>query len=442
MAGLENTIQEFLKKHQLSRDSSNALLACSGGIDSIVLGQVMVKLGFSFAIAHCNFQLRGEDADGDEQFVRHFAKQHNLPFHSIKFDTSLYANSHKISTQMAARELRYTYFEQLQNEEEFDAILIGHHLDDSLETILINLSRSTGILGLGGIPKQRDFLLRPMHEITREEISMYAKENQIIWREDCSNEKENYQRNFIRHQVSTSLKRSHPYFESGFKKSLEFINKDLELFNFQLQEIAAKIVVTENESLKISIPKLLHYPSTSSILNFILKDFGKFDLVGIENSLTTQSGKTFYSLSHTLLRDRENLLLFPTESTSELTSYKIERDTTELTHPLELEIQHDSVHPNQFAKANTLGAFDFELLQFPLEIRRWKSGDSFVPLGMSGTKKLSDYFIDSKLSALEKSRVWLLCSGSAIIWIIGHQINDHYKVTNTTKTAYFVRLIS
>ena len=438
MSNLKNQIVQFFQLNGVDVQNRAFLLACSGGIDSMVLAQLLIEIQANFGIAHCNFHLRGNESDQDQLFVKEFAKTNGIPFFTQDFNTQEHANESKTSIQMSARQLRYEFFDEIIENESFDYLLTAHHLDDSLETILINIGRGTGINGLKGIPHFSGKILRPLHLATRKEISQYAENNKLQWREDSSNESDKYQRNYIRKHVIPELKKSHESFDEGLKKSLSNIDKDLRLFNHQLQKIQQDITIVKDGNLHIDIPLLLGYPSCSTILNFILSPFGDFDISAIEKSLQTQSGAEFTGQSYSILKDRDQLIIHPNKSRDEKV-YTIEQKARETHKPLAMKISIISEGLEGLERNSENALLDYDKLNFPLQMRRWKEGDSFIPLGMNKPKKLSDFFIDQKFSKLQKSNTWLLCSGNKIVWIIGHRINDEFKITKTTKTAYFVR---
>lgn len=439
MEKLEKSIVTFFKNQNIDFQRKYFLLACSGGKDSMVLAYALQKLQISFGIVHCNFKLRAEDSDLDENFVHDFAASQKIPFFTKDFQTKSLAQKNGQSIQMMARELRYTFFEETRLGNSFDFILTAHHLDDSLETQMINLSRGTGIKGLQGIPPQNEKILRPLHLCSRNKMDEYANFLGLKWREDISNASDNYQRNFIRHHISPVLKKSSPSFEKGYLQSLKNIQSDVELYQFLLGKIKKEISIEEKGELEIDLKKLETYPSKTSILKFILQPFGFRDLSSIEKSNSSLTGKEFESEDYQAIINR-GFLLIRKKVKSSLKNHFISENDRKIEKPLAL--QFKKTPPEEiklFDLANDSAAFDLDKIKFPLEIRKWKNGDRFHPLGMKQSKKLSDFFIDQKVSKFDKSDYWLLCSGEAIIWIIGMRINELYKITELTKTAYFVR---
>lgn len=442
MRNLIDKVKEFFAIRDIKPEENKMLVACSGGIDSMTLAHLLKALNCEFSLVHCNFKLRTNDSDLDESFVKGFGKTNGIQTFVQQFETKSYADSKKISIQMAARELRYSYFNSLLEEHQFNYLLTAHHLDDSLETLLINLGRGTGISGLAGIPSSKNFILRPLHQVNRKEIVQYVETHKIAWREDVSNQKDDYQRNFIRHHISPKLKETYKGYESGFVNSLSNISMDVELFQHQLRNILNKITFTKENKVHLNIKKLLQYPSIPSILNFWLNPYGNFDLKAIEKSLNHNSGKTFQTKSYTLLLDRGYLVLSKNIDNSKgINQHFINETDLFIEEPLGLEVYSNDNDIFDIPRDKNIAALDKSKLSFPLYLRKWKEGDRFIPLGMEKSKKISDFFIDNKLSLFEKSEAWLLCSGDDIIWVIGYRINDDYKITSETKSTYFVRLL-
>jgi tRNA(Ile)-lysidine synthase len=433
---------EFFKRFGISTQSKKVLLACSSGLDSMVLGHLLIKNNFSPVIAHCNFNLRGAESNEDAEFVKKWAAQNNLSFYSKSLDTKTYSTDEHISTQMAARKLRYDFFDNLIQEHNLNYIATGHHADDSLETTLINIGRSTGFAGLSGINPINENIIRPLWQCSREEIKAYALENGIKWREDSSNATDDYQRNFIRHQVIPKLKEAKPSYTSGLINTIGNLNHDLSFFKFQLDKTIAELSEERGSSQMLHIPSLLKTSGFVAVLNHWLNRFGHFDLYAIIEGLDKESGQTYFSNGFELLKDREFLIIKKTEAPKELTSYPIKPTDKEVLEPVHLRILV-SDKPKDFIPTKPLNEvnLDFDKLEFPLTLRRWENGDSFIPLGMKGRKKLQDFFTDIKLNRFEKEEVWLLCSGKNIVWVVGYRIDDRYKVTVSTKTIYFVRLV-
>ena len=406
----------------------------------MVLLHTLVALGYKPHVAHCNFQLRGADANADQEFVEQYCSALGLKVFVKRFATTEYAAQHSISIQMAARDLRYAFFNDLVKTHNLQGIATAHHADDSLETILINLGRGTGFTGIAGIRGKTETTLRPLLPFTKKEVLTYAKKHGLNWREDASNQKEDYQRNFIRLQVLPKLSEAFPNFEASSKKSLQYLEEDRELFESLVKSKLELLVKKQGETEKLHIPKLKKTGSAKALLRHWLLPKGAFDIEAIYNSLNGDSGAFFQTENHRLLKDREFLILKPNGGNSSEEEYFIKEAASSITQPISMEMEKIDATGFELKGSPATVALDFDKLQFPLKLRRWKKGDKFVPLGMKGAKKLSDYFVDRKFSRFQKEQVWLLCSEDDIVWIVNERLNDRYKLSNTTKTIYFARL--
>ena len=427
--------KKYIKKKNLFSDNDKILLAVSGGIDSVVMTELFSLAGYNFAIAHCNFKLRGNDSDKDENFVKELATKYKVPFFLKVFNTRKYSDDNKISIQMAARELRYYWFTELLNSEDYRYTATAHHRDDSIETFFINLFRGTGISGLHGIlPKQGD-VIRPILFTGRDEIEAFQTENNIMFREDKSNLSDKYLRNKVRHKLFPIIKEIEPDIEKVMQKN---ISRFAETENVYFKEIDQKrkiAVRKENEKILISIDELKKLkPLRAYLYEFLLPyNFNFSDVENIINSLDGISSKQFYSPTHRLLKDRNSLIIIP------LTNKKVQENfinkyDKEILFPVSLKIRIEKSSEISFDK--NFAFLDYSKLEFPLILRKWKRGDVFVPFGMTGIKKLSDFFIDEKLSIIQKEQIWLLCSGKNIIWVIGYRIDNRYRITENTKQVY------
>lgn len=419
---------------------SKLLIACSGGLDSIVLVMLLHKLEIDFSVAHCNFKLRGKESDEDEEFILKLAEKFQFPVFRIDFDTKKYAKEHKLSIQMAARDLRYDWFKKLATEHSFDYILTAHHADDNLETFLINLSRGTGLEGLTGIPEINEIFIRPLLPFSRTEILKFAKDNELDWREDSSNSSVKYLRNNLRHKVIPDLKSVTPQFLSNFNTTVEYLKQSNEFIKGQVLYLKKELFEkSDNELIKISIDKLQKIKNPKTSLYFLLKDYGFKAWTDIEQMLTAQSGKQVFSETHRLVKDREYLLLSTLPEEVSDREYSIPEEESMLMIPS---------GTLKFKKAEEISDVnlnivfvDKEKLKYPLIVRKWQEGDYFYPLGMKGKKKLSKYFKDEKLSILAKERVWLLCSDKEIVWIINYRADNRFKISPQTKQILKITLI-
>lgn len=406
------------------------LVAISGGIDSVVLAHILHKLQIQFSLAHCNFKLREEDSDKDEVFVQHLAVELGVPCHSISFQTKEYAKKNQLSTQMAARELRYNWFKELQEKQGYSYVLTAHHANDNLETQLINLTRGCSLNGLTGIPEINGTVVRPLLPFTRSEIEQFTITYAIQWREDESNASTKYVRNKIRHDVIPELQELNPQLISTFNTHLAYLKKEHNVLKFHLEQVKNELCI-EGDFLQIDIKKLQKYPDYEVYLRYILLPYQFTDWKAIHDMCTTQSGKVSYSKTHKLLKDRNYLVV----------SNKNQERTTSVTNVLETDSAVNYPVVLNFKKVlatkelSLTNVFvDADKLNYPLQIRKKQDGDYFYPAGMNGKKKLSKYFKDEKLSLFEKEAIWLLCDAkNTIIWIVGKRLDARFDVSKHTK---------
>jgi tRNA(Ile)-lysidine synthase len=406
-------------------------IAVSGGVDSMVLVHLFQHFPFAFGLLHCNFKLRGEESEDDMKFIHDYCDENRLQLRIGFFETAEIANERKVSIQVAARDLRYEWFYEQMEENNVQYVATAHHLDDNLETFLINLSRGTGLDGLTGIPAQNDKIFRPLLPFSREEIENYAKENNLKWREDSSNASDKYLRNKIRHHVVPILKEINPSFLDSFQKTQNYLKEAQSIVN-DGESIIYQEVATEKEdgTIWFDLNKLLQMPNYGAYLYQWLHQFGFTAWNDIRDLVHAQSGKQVFSEHYVLLKNRDFLLLFAKIETTESEEFIIEKIQKDVKVPLNLSICNVSDISN--ATPNCIFV-DEDKLQFPLIIRKWNEGDYFYPFGMKGKKKLSKYFKDEKLSLIDKSSQWILCSDNQIVWIIGKRQDERFKVeTNTT----------
>lgn len=436
-----------LKEHINAKFSflhgKNLLIAVSGGIDSVVLTHLFHRLKFTISLAHCNFSLRGKESDEDEIFVKDLGKKLQIPTYSIKFDTEAYSTEKGISTQMAARDLRYNWFQKIAKENNIDYIITGHQKDDVLETFLINLTRGTGLDGLIGIPEIQGNIVRPFMIFSRNEILVHATKKKITWREDRTNSAIRYVRNKIRHKIIPVLKELNPNLLETFYNTLENLKGSQQIIKDQIQNIKEEITLINKKELHFSIPELKKLSNPKIYLFEILKEYSFTEWNDVVDLLDCQSGKQVFSKTHRLLKDREVLILSKILQQEEIERYEIEENTTEIHTPITLKFKTITIlfdnknHQNKvleeliFDDKNTI-SIDFDKIKFPLILRKWQKGDYFFPIGLNGKKKISKFFKDEKLSLTDKENVWLLCSKNEIIWVVGKRMDDRFKVTKTT----------
>jgi tRNA(Ile)-lysidine synthase len=413
------------------------LLAVSGGIDSIVLLELCHRLKLDIRVAHCNFQLRGAESDADESFVKSHCEKLGILVFVNHFDTKKFAEEHKMSIQVVARNLRYDWFKTLLINNDYDYILTAHHLDDSLETFLINFTRASGLDGLTGIPRQNGYIVRPLLAFSRNEIENFARENKLQWREDSSNASDKYVRNKLRHDVIPVLKELNPGLLMSFENTISNLQQAQSMVDDASRIVYRKVVSDINFQKRINLPELMQLPNYQAYLYQWLEPFGFSDWASISDLVTAQSGKQIHSHNHTLLKDRNELIVFPKQREEENGQYLIKKDQNEVKFPLKLSF----CNVDDISVQTTNAIFvDENKLQFPLEIRRWQEGDWFNPLGMDGKKKLSKFFKDEKFSLIDKSKTWLLCSGNQIVWVIGKRQDERFKVTTQTTKILQIQL--
>ncbi|MBV1923730.1 MAG: tRNA lysidine(34) synthetase TilS [Flavobacteriaceae bacterium] len=418
-------------------EEKRLLIACSGGLDSVVLSRLMKELNYNISLAHCNFSLRGLESDEDETFVKQFADKLSIPVFIKKFETKKYAVEHKVSTQVSARELRYQWFNGLKEENSFDYILTGHHLDDDLETFFINLSRGTGLRGLDGIPPIINDIVRPLLNFSREEILQYAEERKLKWREDSSNASRDYLRNKLRLDVIPNYKEVDSRVLNNFKSTQKHLRMSQNLIEDYMTLIKNLVITQVNDEFHFDVNQLKSLPNTEGLLYELLYPFGFNAWNDISELLSAQTGKQIFSKTHRLIKNREVLILAKINS-DEISEVFVKEGTQEIYFPLHL----------VFSKVNELTDthkstiyLDRDKVSFPLELRHWKEGDVFYPFGMKGKKKLSKFFKDEKLSLVAKEKIWLLCSENEIVWVVGMRLDDRFKTDLNTNEILKIALL-
>ena len=410
------------------------LVAVSGGVDSVVLVDLLKKANYNFAIAHCNFHLRDEESDGDESFVEQLAQDLDVPFFCDNFDVKTEANEKGISIQMAARNMRYDWFLRLCSQFEYDVIATAHHKNDSIETVLYNLTKGTGLAGLHGIQPKLNSVVRPMLFATKEDVLEYAKSQSLSWREDSSNTSNKYFRNLIRNEVIPLLKNINPNLEETFQVSIEKLKYTEDFFLAQVDSIKSILVEERGGDYWISIPLLKKYKGFEIILFQILSEFGfNYSQVRqIFQSFNSQSGKVFHSPVYLLSIDRSYLVITPhADEVSEQQIFDLTKPLKSLNFELRFEILDNSdlvIDPSK-----DIAFIDLDEIEFPIKLRSWNQGDRFYPLGMTKKKKLSDFLIDNKVPVNLKSRIFVLTTNNSIFWVIGHRIDNRFKITKSSR---------
>lgn len=423
-------VKKYIKDNNLLNNNSKVIIGVSGGADSIALLDMLYTLGYECIVAHCNFHLRDQESYRDEYFVEKICTKYNVKYVSASFNTKKYIKEESISLEMAARELRYAWFEKIRKKYNADKIAIAHHQNDSVETVLINLIRGTGIRGLTGIAPINGNIIRPLLCIYREDILEYLNEKELTFVEDSTNKEDIYTRNKVRLNVLPLLQTINPSVIQAISRSAENLSQTEKIYQSYIEK-ATKAVYANNI---INIDTLLQQVEPKTILFEILFPLG-FNAPTVDNiyeSINSQSGKIFYSPEYQLVKDRDTFILQALDKQSDKI-YTLFEHESEISDPVKLSIE-------SFRKPKDLDIIrdsdtlyiDKGKLSFPLIIRKWKKGDKFKPFGMKGHKKVSDYFTDRKFSLIEKENTWLLCSIDEIVWIIGERADDRFKITNKT----------
>jgi len=433
---------DFIEQNNLFTSDSKILAAVSGGMDSVLMTHLLKAAGFNFGIAHCNFQLRDDEAIADQQFAKQLAGQLEVPFHTIDFDTKKYAADKKISIQMAARELRYQWFAQISQQAGYDAVALAHHQNDAIETILLNLTRGTGIAGLHGILPKNGNLVRPMLFLNREEIEKIIDSENLTYVEDSSNASAKYARNKIRLEVIPKLKELNPSLENTFESNLKYF-KNLEvLLDDRLAELKKALFVFHDEEIHLPVDAVKKLHPQWLLLFGLLQEYGfnESTVDDIISSLDKHSGRVFESAGFMLVLDREELILMKKQSVSTKSVIINDTDHDAHYHNYKLNVLHDD--SPLIVKDNPMAvSVDAALLTYPLTLRAWQEGDHFHPLGMKTRQKISDFFIHQKIPLHQKKDVPLLINGNGdIVWIGGYRPDERYKVSKNTKKVTIFEL--
>ncbi|NDV78275.1 tRNA lysidine(34) synthetase TilS [Dysgonomonas sp. 511] len=426
-----STIEDYIVRNGLLTGGEKVIVGVSGGADSVALLDILHSFKIECVVAHCNFHLRGQESNRDAFFVEELCQRYNLKFERIDFDTEAYAEINSISIEMAARDLRYNWFEKLRVIHLADKIAVAHHRDDSVETILLNLTRGTGIRGLTGIAPMNGYIIRPLLCIGRDEILGYLAERKLKYVEDSTNNEDLYTRNKIRLNILPLLESINPSVKEAIIRTAENLSQVNNIYQMYMAQVK-KDVFADN---KIDITKLIQYLEPEAILYEFLSPYGfnSATVRQIFESIVGQPGKIFYSETHELLKDRGFFLLKKKESLM-IESFTVYENDATITHPINLKIEkHKKEGPFPIEKSPDVIYLDKAKVSYPLTLRHWRQGDWFVPFGMKGKKKVSDYFSDNKFSLFDKEDAWLLCSGDDILWIVGHRADDRFKIAVGTK---------
>lgn len=465
--------QQYIHQHHLFQPKDHLLLAVSGGVDSIVLTDLCFKAGYHFSIAHCNFQLRGEESDADETFVRSLGDKYKVEVMVKKFDTEEYAAANKLSIQEAARALRYTWFEELMNRQTppsdelikrtsssrptgtpdgathhsslITHLLTAHHADDNNETLLMNFFRGTGLHGLTGIPVANGKIKRPLLSFSKDELLAYAQEHQLQFREDASNRSSKYTRNFFRNEVIPAISKVYPQVNENLQDNINRFKEIEQLYQLSTQKLIQKLCKQKGAELHIPVKQLMEYKNRALIYEIIHPfGFSEKQIDEVMKLADSDSGKYIdaASMKFRIIKHRHWFIIAPVIST-EAQTIVIEESIQEVDYESgQLTIEKLSIINYQLSTSQTIATLDASKIQFPLLLRKCKQGDYFYPLGMKRKKKVARFLIDQKLSKTDKEKIWVLESNQRIIWVVGQRIDDRFKITPSTKEMLKISLIS
>jgi tRNA(Ile)-lysidine synthase len=438
-------VEEFNKyifENKLVKQGDKILLAVSGGIDSMVMAHLFLGLNHKEGIAHCNFCLRGKESDKDEELVRQFAAENNIPFYTTRFETKAYAKEKRLSVQMAARELRYDWFEEIIKTNGFDSVAVAHNLNDNIETLLINLIRGTGLAGMAGIKPLNNNIIRPLLFATRNKIQSYCDKNKIVFREDRSNADTNYTRNKIRHLVIPVFKEINPSVELTLNETAERFSGFNEIVSEYISQLREKITEEKEHIVTFNINLLKNYLNNKAVLFELFKPYGitnakLIDLIKVTGGKT---GGQIITDTHRIIKNRKEIIVSDEEYLKE-TSYTIGNTEAFCIFPGISSARNVNISDTyEIPSDPQIACIDLKKISFPVFIRKWKPGDYFYPLGMKQKKKLSDYFIDNKFSRFDKENIFILESDGKIVWLIGDRIDDRFKITSSTKKGLLIKL--
>lgn len=439
MVQIQQKVQKYINNKNLLDSDQIVIVGLSGGADSMALLHILTALGYKCIAAHCNFHLRGEESDRDEDFVENYCKKNDIEYTSTSFDTYAYIEEKGISLEMAARELRYNWFNEISNRFNSNKIAVAHHSDDSVETVLINITRGCGIRGLTGIPAENRKIIRPLLCINRKEVIEYLNHNNISFVEDSTNKEDAYTRNKIRLNILPLLEEINPSAKQSIQQMTEYLSDVEAIYLSHISKIKPEVF----DGKIIDIIKLTTYPEARTLLFEILYPYGfnQYVISQAYDSIQGISGKTFYSANYRLTKDRTRFILEEKSENIENNVYFIEETDKHINTPLILDIEN-IVKSDHFCiiKDQNILYIDKSKISYPLHLRKWKQGDKFIPIGMKGRKKISDYFSDNKFSIPQKENTWLLCNyNNEIIWIVGERPDNRFKVSD--KTTNIVKIV-
>lgn len=446
-----NKVKKHIQKYKLLTTGAPILLACSGGRDSMFALDILTTLGYTIGVAHCNFKLRGKESDREEEFVKNYCQNLNISFFATPFDTEEYAKFHKVSTQMAARELRYEWLEKIRKENNYHQIVTAHHLNDNAETILINMTNGSGIEGLKGIPPKNGHIVRPFLPVTREEIDTYISERNIPFCDDSSNNSDKYERNFIRHHVINPLKEKKPNFLHAMEQMGKILEEQTLIYKEKIKDYKKKLVKNHIHYDTIQWDLLSKHPAGNTLFYEIMCDynFSSNQCKDIfENLKDALSGSQFHSDSHTICKDRNLIFIQPKESTNQKIASFDHLPKQIIFNNFKIKLSTLPINELNIKTSDKYAYFDLSKIQFPLIIRYWKDGDYFYPFGLKkpksdkpGKKKVAKYFKDEKISVADKELIPLLFSGQQLIWLVGNRIDHRFAITEKTQNVLKCQII-
>ncbi len=430
---LLNKFQHYIKQYHLFQPKDKLLLAVSGGVDSVVLCELCKQVGYDFAIAHCNFQLRGEDSSRDEKFVENLSKKYNAVFYSIKFDTNAVANKEKKSIEETARDLRYAWFEEIRNANGFNYIVTAHHAGDNIETVLMNFFRGTGIKGMHGILPKQNKIVRPLLFANKGIVQDFANNNKSGFVTDFTNQQNDFTRNYFRNELIPSIKKIFPEAEENILKNITRLGEAEQLYNQAVGLHTKKLLEKNGNEIHIPVLKLQKTIPLATIIYEIIKNYNftshqTEEVIGL---LHSESGKYIKSPTHRVIKNRKWLII-SSNKTEEAQNILIEENDKKITFQEGVLLIEKKSQPSIINTQSLTAQLDTGEIKFPLLLRKWKQGDYFYPLGMQKKKKLSRFLIDQKLSLTQKEKVWVIEMNKKIIWVIGLRIDDRFKITHKT----------
>lgn len=438
--------EEYIKQHKLFKADEQLLLGFSGGRDSVVLAQLLKSCDYSFSLAHCNFQLRAEESEQDALFSEKYAAANGLPFFQKRFNTLQYAEDNKISVQMAARELRFEWFDSLCKTHGFTKIALAHHADDQIETFFINLIRGSSLGGLKGMRASQNNIVRPLLFASRKQIDAYIEQQHLNYREDSSNKETDYLRNKIRHLLIERYSEMHPNAIEGLLRSMELLAEDHLLFQTLVDKEKERLLHPTQNGYFIERSQLISHPGRQSLLYALLRDFGfnTAQVKSIRHALDAQPGAKFIADEFILHINSQGIEIQRIETADTKTEVKIEEETKEVHIPLHLKLQYiKRSEIDSLNQGNQIAFFDKSKLRYPLFIRNWQFSDRFHPFGMKGSKLLSDFFIDLKLTATQKAASLVLTDAeNNILWVIGRRSDNRFKVEDNTDEVLRIEIVS